>query len=473
MKKFAILALAAMMVIALTIPASAEKWFGPEIGGDFKAIGFQAKNMQGYDSELAGGDYDDFSGVMQRTNLYLDIYIGDYIGVYTALEFETIWGSNNGANGRDTGFGYVGGTNDGAMQVVEALIQLYPDEYLLNVGKHWILLNRGFMQNDYMSGVSLDYYDVFGLGNFQFVWFLEQEEYNNPAGGGTNADLGDMDQYYLIYKWAGEEMAFEPFIMYQQGKGNTQKNATASWAQGGYPSVWAGQGGYDTTYFGFDWDWNVESDVAFGLWATGIYETGEMEMVTWLNDYSGRDMDMTGYLAAFGGNYFVAAGDMDIELHGQFVYASGDDPATLDEYEGFIAPTGASYYWAEVLGYGRNDFIDYGWQGAYAYDGDNQEMSNGMGYITNQMIFGIGASTYLTPKIQTGLDLWYVMLPEDDSAGNNDIGTEVDAFVTYELVDECFLTLVGGYVFTGDAIYAGADQENMYEVSLIIETTTW
>ena len=80
------------------------------------------------------------------------------------------------------------------------------------------------------------------------------------------------------------------------------------------------------------------------------------------------------------------------------------------------------------------------------------------------MAANLGASFKAADKLTLGADLWYAQLVEDNAAGDNDLGTEVDLSADYELIEGLNLRVVGAYLFAGDATYKGANDANPWEL---------
>ncbi len=170
----------------------------------------------------------------------------------------------------------------------------------------------------------------------------------------------------------------------------------------------------DNWYLGADVDLNMD---AVSAWGSFIYEGGTL-----------NDLDNKGFLVAAGASVSV--------VHGQVFYATGDDNATDGDNDAFNGVRGAIYYWAEIMGWGTFD----------------NRISNGApASITNIMAANVGVKIKPMDKLTLNADVWYAALAEDDVNGETDLGTEVDLKVTYALMDNLNLDLVGAYLFAGDA----------------------
>jgi hypothetical protein len=153
-------------------------------------------------------------------------------------------------------------------------------------------------------------------------------------------------------------------------------------------------------------------------------------------------VDLSAYLLALGAGF----GDFRAELF----YATGDDASTADELEAFYVPAGQSYYWAEIMGHGIFD---------------NQSSANSCANAISNVIAGNVGATFNLRDIQLDADVWYAALVEEDANQNDGLGTEIDLKLTYKLVDNLKLEVIGAYLFADDATTGGGnDEENPYEV---------
>ncbi len=191
-----------------------------------------------------------------------------------------------------------------------------------------------------------------------------------------------------------DSLTLNPYFVYDKGEGIDHNNY----------------------YAGMDIDMKMD---AFSFWGTGIYQFGEV--------LGGQDISA----------FLVAAGASAGPVHGQVFYATGDDDPTDGDRDDFVNPQGRSYYWSEIMGYGIFD----------------NTVSNGSPAdgITNIWAANVGFKVKPADKLTVGADLWYAALAEDNAAGDSELGFEVDVVVTYALMDNLKLDLVGAYLFAGDA----------------------
>ena len=168
-----------------------------------------------------------------------------------------------------------------------------------------------------------------------------------------------------------------------------------------------------------------------------IYQTGEIEDTDFTDFASGLgrsgDFDVSAYFVHFdlGTNFDK------FKVQYTFWYASGDDDLGDSDVDAWLAFPGASYYWSEIMGYGMFD----------------TQVSNGSpaDKISNIYAANLGATIKPMDKLKVTMDVWYAALAEDNAAGDDVLGTEVDLKVTYQLVEGLNLDVVGAYLFADDA----------------------
>jgi outer membrane protein W len=109
------------------------------------------------------------------------------------------------------------------------------------------------------------------------------------------------------------------------------------------------------------------------------------------------------------------------------------------------------YYWAEIMGYGLTD---------------NQASANSPAdKISNIQAYNLGVGFKATDKLSFKADVWYARLMEDTlTAKSGALGTEIDLRMTYMLLRNLKLDLVGAYLFAGSSTYDGPGSENPYEL---------
>jgi hypothetical protein len=403
MKKLLVLFIALAMVAAFAMPASA---FENKFGGYWRIRGYMDRNFTGEDDSESM----DVTQIDTRTRLYYTAIFSDNLKFVNKFEMDAVFGADNS-------YGDVGA--DGVnVEVKNSYADFNLGALNFKTGVQGVFVSRGFIFDDDMAGFAISYK---GEGiTVPFVWYKAYE-----GGYGKDANDNDVDYYGLVPTFAiGDGISLNPFVLYATSEDASMWDSTAAFEE---LNVW---------YLGVNADIKMD---AVSLWLTGIYEGGDADFV------GGGNGDITAYLLAAGASMGVGP----VDIHGEVVYATGDGDSDED-LETFFVPQGQSYYWAEIMGYGTFD---------------NQGSANSpTDQIGNIMFANIGASFKPIDKLTLGADLWYAQLAEENAAGDDDLGTELDFSLTYNLVDNLNLDVIAAYLFTGDATYKGDNDENAYEL---------
>ena len=127
--------------------------------------------------------------------------------------------------------------------------------------------------------------------------------------------------------------------------------------------------------------------------------------------------------------------------------------APEDEIDWFVYPLSTSKYFSELMGGGILDNT-----------APNGGYWRGYPAPTNIWTITAGTSWQVLPATKLSLSAWYFGTSEDVPSRydtftgtwdfDNYLGTEVDFYITQNIVDKLNLDLVGAYMFTGDAFRA-------------------
>ena len=401
MKKFAILAIAALLVVAFTVPAAA---FENQFGGYWRTRFYINKQFSGNDTGNR-----DWQVADTRTRLYYTAVLNDNLKFVNKFEWNATWG--------DFGVADISNDSTTSMRWKNSYIDTNVWGVNWKIGLQGTTLARGFMFSDDFAGVIANWKsDMFELP-FYYIAAYDSDTFDSQTY--------DTNYYAVAPKFKLGGFSLNPYFLYaftNNADNGQRNNYQLSNSGAGLPTY----DRLDTWYLGLDADFNIGPG---SVWFTGIYSggTGERQLLA--------DQDISGWLLALGGNFDVGMFD----IHGQAFWATGDDDPTDNDVDAFIAPYGQSYYWSEIMGYGIFD----------------KQVSNGSpaDQISNIMAFNLGATVKPADKWKATLDLWYAKLDEDDFLGNKDLGFEVDLIVTYQLIDGLNLDLVGAYLFADDATY--------------------
>jgi hypothetical protein len=408
MKKLLVLSLAVVMVLAFTLPASA---FESVFGGYWRTRAFSQQCFSGD----CDGDTD-LSRVDTRTRLYYTAVLNDNLKFVNQFETNINWGDDSG--------GDIGADGTDLWRVRSTYIDATMGAVRMTLGVQPLELGRGQIISDQMSGVVLS--TKFGEHLLPFTWFKV-----NEGGTGANSDDSDVFALYPVFNF-GENFSLNPFFAYGYSRSGADAGgnifSTYGANAGTGPAGFANDDGIGVYWVGANADLTLGS---WNLWATAIYVGGNLDS----NDT--KDVDVKAYTAMVGAS--VPLGPAS--LHGQFLFASGDDDEDDSDYEAYFGVDGAgagwSYYWAEIMGNGRFD--------AQTSAGSNANPSN-------LWFANIGASIKPMEKLTLTGDLWYAAHPEDDLVTDEkNLGLEVDLVATYQLIEGLSIDLVGAYLFADDA----------------------
>ena len=454
MKKLSILALAAILVIFFTVPASALE---NEFGGYWRTRFFSQKYFSGFDrgdrTNDAGdrAEDDTIERTDTRTRLYYTAKINDNLKFVNKFEYDAVWGGS-GTYGRV-------GADTVSIEVKNSYADFNLGPVNFTVGVQPYSLFRDFQISDDASGIIARWK---AMDNFVLAgsWLKSFE------GGEGDGENEDVDTYTVTGAfWFIENISLKPSISTTYTDELPEAIAGAILGLASPESI-AGDdpyivlNDYSDAYlvtYGADFDMTFDK---WGLWVTAFGQVGEVNDVKVDRDGDGaadaeRDFDIEAYLVAVGGNMGLGT-DLGLGLHGEFFYASGDDDADDKNIEGVVSPFG-SYYWSEIMGYGIFD---------------NRASANSPAdKITNIWAANIGVDMKPMDKLKVALDLWYAERVEDEQVPNNEdqLGTELDLLITYQLVEGLNLDLVGAYLWadnaTADSEPPGAksNKEDPYE----------
>jgi len=435
MKRFTMVALTALMVFALTVPAWALE---TQFGGYFRTRAYTQQNFSGEDQTEA----QDLMAVDTRTRLYFTTIFHENLKFVNKFEFDGTWGNAEGARGSAGPSGYYTdiGADGANIEIKNSYVDFTLGPLNAKVGVQYAELAHGFLFADDFAGVIA----TVKAGNFALplIWMKAYE-----GGIGKDANDLDVDYYGVAPVINAGPVCINPFFLYAYTE---QLSADAN-GDGVYDSGWKASMGANEMnlwYAGLNIDAKFD---AASIWLTGIYQGGDIDL--------GPVRDFKAWLAAGGFGINLPFGD----IHGQAFYATGQD-STSNDLETFWVPAGQSYYWSEIMGYGILGDTSY-----YT----NHTKNSPYDQIGNIMAANFGVTLKPMDKLKISLDAWYAAMAEDTvtSKGNEEsyLGTEVDLRITIQLVQGLNLDIVGAYLFAGEATTMEvADEADPYEVGTML-----
>jgi hypothetical protein len=412
MKKLGMLALAAVLVAMFTVPACALE---SEFGGYWRTRFYINENFSGEDKT----EIQDFTGVDTRTRLYYTAIFHENLKFVNKFEINTTWGDTNG--------GDIGADGTGHIRVKNSYIDANTGPVNWKIGIQGGRYARGFLFDDDFSGMIINYKGEMFEVPFLWIHAFEGDNFNSAV---LDENDKDADYYGIFPKFkVGDMFSLNPYFLYIYSKDASGWSRLAA----ADPALQGNIDDYKAWYLGID------ADADFGpgsAWLTFIYQGGDVGF----KETSGN-LDFGGWLGAIGGAFDIGIWD----IHGQGFYATGDKDKNDTDLEAFFIPAGQSYYWSEIMGLGIFD---------------NQASNNAPGdKITNVWALNLGTTVKPMDKLKVTLDAWYAQLVEDILVGDNlanlseenELGFELDLVVTYEVIQNLNLDLVGAYLWAGDA----------------------
>ncbi|MBF0450214.1 MAG: hypothetical protein HQK75_05890 [Candidatus Magnetomorum sp.] len=400
----------------MTIPAYS---VDHQLGGDLRFRVYTAADWSGNDNNTYVKDR---SRVDSRAHLDYTAKINDDLKVYTSFRIDSVWG--------DDGTGGAG--------VGKADIKLKYSYMDFNIGQTNITIGmqdffeaRGLLLYDVAPGISITtpMTDQFTLN----VKWIRLGEGGYKAGDHVGAQAHqDMDTFAITPTLKlNENIKLKPYFWYVTS--NEAKNAD-NWGlpMNGDPGI----DDLDVYYLGFDFDATMGNTSA---WFTALYQVGSANLLI-TNANTLGSIDYSGFAVCGGGSLNIGKAT----LSAQFFYATGDDDENDDKLEAFNSAEAGYYYWSEIMGLGSNDDV----------------VPNNLAWsLTNIMGGGAGASICASDKMTLDFSIWYAAAVEDFKGAQTgqtveaaDFGTELNASMSYSLMDNLSLSFLGAYVIAGDAL---------------------
>jgi hypothetical protein len=422
MKKLGMVALAALLVVAFTAPAWALE---AEFGGYWRTRFFTNQNFTGEDETEA----QDQSLVDTRTRLYFTAIFHENLKFVNKFEFDADWGEDPlgdlGADGKE-------------FEIKNSYADFNIGPVNAKIGIQGVRLARSFIADTDAAGAVV----TFNGNNFSLplIWVRPTE---GSQQGFIDDNDQDLDVYGIAPSFQAGGVSINPYAFYVYSEDAARFANNEGLASPAEQAVLPNTEELNIWYAGADVDFSFDP-VSF--WLTGIYQGGDADLV------GGDSVDFSAYLAAVGASVGMGFGD----IHAEAFYASGDDDPADDDIETFFVPgLMESYYWGEIMGYGTFD--------------DQVSNNAPADQIHNILAANIGVTVNPMDKLSVSLDAWYAMLAEEitlaDGSTEDYLGTELDLKISYELVDNLNLSVIGAYLFAGDATTENSPNDaDPYEV---------
>lgn len=408
-----------------------------------------------------------------RTRLFYTAKLNDNLKLVNKFEMDTVWGDHGALvtmpGGASNAAGQIWGdtgTDGRDIQIKNSYADFNVGPVNLLVGAQTFTLARGFISDEDAIGAKV----IWKINEGLYLPFIYQK--SKEGGVGKDANEQDVEMYVvapLIY--LSKDIKINPYYVFlHEEDGNL------------VDTIGALVDNVNVSVLGVDFDAKLG---AFSLWATGIMQFGDATLTTAGatvgvpgTAYTAADrkkafargdtIDLNTYLFAAGGKFDLGKAD----IHFQGFYATGEDEHgwTDGEINGFFTTSSTAYYWAEILGAGIFDNQTPAARGQGQATFGGFQSAGGTPIVTNIMAANLGVTVKPMDKLSITADLWWVKLAEENSFGEDELGTEVDLKIKYTLVEGLTLDIVGAYLFAGDALESnnGKNLKNPMEIGTML-----
>lgn len=406
----------------------------PALAVDFEYGGYwrtRAYTMNGFSGDSEDKSQD-ISQIDARGRLWTKHQINSSMSWTNRVEFNVIWGDEENGGG-------IGTDGTDYLRFKHSFVDL--DTTVFTKDVHWRIglqrheQSRGFLFADDFAGLNVSFDAL--KGEFNLIWMKVFE--GATFADDYDDDLDDLDVNFLglapKFSIMNDALTLNPYCYYLTSKDASEFSGTT------------GNSELDVFYIGANIDYVFDSGK---VWAVLISQTGSAGVV-YDDDI---DYDVSGYLGALGSE--VKFGKMGI--HGEIFYSSGDSDTDNTDVTCFYVPKGQQHYWSEIMGAG-------------VFDSFKSNGSPGYEVSTNTsglLAYNLGLSFEISDELTLTGDVWYGQYAEtNDTFTEDSLGTEVDLRADYMVNEDLKLTVVGAYLFAGDATTLDAeDPTDVYEVGM-------
>jgi hypothetical protein len=403
-----------------------------QLGGDLRFRAFTAGYWSGEKDNTSG----DRALADSRAHFKYAAKINEDLAVYTKFRVDSDWGADDDP-GRS-------GSSYAKLRFMVSYIDFNLGETNFKIGKQDFFEARGNLLYDAAPGISITS-PLSEQFTFNAKWIKFGE--GKPDEDKTKHVHDDLDTFAITPTIKlNNNISIKPYFWYVTSNEVGPAERTWNWqfmerTDGGDQDENLDIRKFsemDMYYLGFDFDANL-GDIS--IWFTALYQAGSANLAERLRaDLAFGSVDFSGIAALGGGSVNLGK----ITLSGQLFYASGDSDLYDDKYEQFIPAEAGYYYWSEIMGLGSND----------------DDIPNNLNWALNNIMGGGGTASFCaTEDMTVKFGLWYAAAIEDFIGARTgqlveaaDYGTEVNAMMDYNLMENLSLSFIGAYVMAGDAI---------------------
>lgn len=478
MKKFLIVAIALVALVAVTVPASALE---VKYGGLFRARVISQSDFPSFNVALDDLEFSDRTGISQfdhlnrmdqRLRLFMYFIASENLRVVTKFEANTHWGDLGDGNVFDV----TGGGNVGADVNNFGVKNAYLDFAIPNtparafVGVQGIaLLDSWIVDDDFSAALVQAKFDpvkvtVGYISGQNFDYFHETENIDDAmisvdyASGPFKASLigfyqNAHDTTASVFPMAMTTPVHSRFFGDEVNGVSTLNNFNID----PFGGVIDGERFVAENNQLFDLGVNLGYKMDFlSAYVNFVKNFGSVDLTRdFGTDEEEKDSyDYTGWMIDAGVNYFCGPYTFNVGgfyTSGQELERDGEEiEMKKHEIQWFTYPLATSKYFSEIMGGGILDNA-----------GPNGGYWRGYPMPFNIWTVTAGAAWQVLPQTKLSASYWYFGTSEDvpsewhpesetwDFA--TDLGHEFDFYLTQGIVDKLTLDLVGAYMITGDA----------------------
>ncbi|GBC63969.1 hypothetical protein DENIS_4969 [Desulfonema ishimotonii] len=379
---------------------------------------------------------------------------GNIRGVY-AIEIGGIHFGKPGSLGKGTGGSYSGDSVNIETRWAYTDFQLPRTDRKARVRIGLMPFNANkFLWNETAMGATLN--GAWDMFDYQLAW-MRTYEFENES---DDNDAQDVDNFlFRLNASPQSRLRAGIFALYQGG--DPDEDNPGNWAAIN-PREYLLKKFADKADIAI---WNIGVDGDYGLPMSGgklffnwdaIYQTGSIDSARFgITGYNEADKKFSDFEEITRGDFDLSAWFFhtdigyewdDMKVTYTFWYTSGDDDPNDHDFDGFLA-TDLDISDSIVIFEGSCTGDDVFSERHYLLD---------RGFIMNKIAFDYRA----TEKLKMGMAGMYMLTAEDveytDPRNrrhkNNDVGFEVDGYITYYLYKNLECTLSAGYLLSGDVM---------------------
>ncbi|MBI5846707.1 MAG: alginate export family protein [Nitrospirae bacterium] len=379
------------------------------IGGEIRVRGWYYDNLGAYFGAATGKNPQDSNSKAsydQRVRLNVDAQVAPNVQGFLSLE------TTNAANQDIYAWGNLN-NKPGSMNIAQSWI-LYKGTGLFGFGSG---LKIGHMPLKLSEGM---FFDNTQYGDDAIVFFMDptkelhiglltiKASESGVAGSttGNNQNTNDLDAYVglFTYKLAPTHTLGMNYTYINESDVDLKFQNLAIHANGT-----AGNFGY-----------KAEVDFQFGSAFAGASKA-----------------NFNGLGVMLGGNYKMNA----LNLRGMFAYGSGDKSDTTKN-EAFQTLVGGIQHYTFVYDYRAATAAN-----GQTLSGANNNVGSG---IANTTVYNLGLDYQATKELKTNFDVYFLRANKVHTGVSKNIGTELDASVTYQVAKNLTYAINLGHLITGD-----------------------